>query len=120
VKIRIRLGDADRERYNCPEWMDFDPLTVRSNEAFAMQAGLTIEGTTIGFNSPNDWRTSLRDSTAAANIVLVWLALRRAGVGVPLGEVEYDFDGAQYEIAPDPVAPDEESGKGEESGPGTT
>lgn len=120
MKVRIRLGEEDRARFECPEWMEVDVHSVRASEAFVMQAGLTHGGVTVGFDSPNDWRAALNKNSAAAFILLVWLALHRHGNGVPVGDLEFDFDTAQAEAVADPVVPDAESGKGEDSDPGTT
>lgn len=126
MKIRLRLSDADRERFDCPEWMDLDPHTVSMHEAIALQAGATVEGVTIAFDLPSDWRASLTsDATPRARLagmfVLVWLALRRSGTQLPLSDVDFDADALVWDItldAEENPAPDAE-GK-DESGPETT
>lgn len=121
MKIRVRLTPEDQKRYECPEWMELDPFSLTATEAFVLQAGFTREGVTMGFDSPAAWREALNgQTTAAAGIVLVWLALRRAGVSVPLADLEFDYDNAGWEIVPDAAEPDQESGKDEASDPATT
>lgn len=120
MRIRVRLTPEDQKRYECPEWMELDPFSLTATEAFVLQAGFTREGVTMGFDSPAAWREALNKGTAAAGIVLVWLALRRSDVSVSLADLEFDYDNAGWKIVPDAAEPDQESGKGEESDPATT
>lgn len=59
MKIRLRLGDADRERYGCPEWMELDPNTVSMGETIAMQKGIKVEDDIVAFDEPTDWLAAI-------------------------------------------------------------
>lgn len=74
----IRLGDDDRERLHCQEWLAFDER-VRTDEAEAFEeAGGTlkdfVDRTTVKW-----WRAT------------VWLALYRSGVKARFEDVHFDL-----------------------------
>jgi hypothetical protein len=158
MKIRLRLGDADRARYDCPEWIEVDPYAIQFKETIAIQAGVVIEGVTVAFDTPQDWRAALSGRPVlgadgqpvmvprldddgspvldeqgqpamkakvradhTATLVLVWLALRRAGAKVGLADVDFDSDSLTWDVVLDPEddpAPDAEGNP--ESGPAMT
>lgn len=126
MKIRLRLGDADRERYQCPEWIELDPLAVSMRDAVAMQAGADVDGVTVAFDSPAHWRKALSGSEGhegsqlAATLVMVWMALRRAGVKVSLSELDFDSDSLGWEMVPDPYDEQPDAEGKDESAPETT
>jgi len=80
--MKIRLGDADRERLGCPEWMELDLTTMSVAEAEALEA------------SGGDW-TVIHDSGAKAMKTRIWLALHRSGVTVPFSELTFDVIAAK-------------------------
>lgn len=55
-----------------------------------------------------------RQPDYAANAALVWLELKRAGVDVPLADLDYDQDGARFMFQSD--APVEAEGPGKDDG----
>lgn len=144
--FRLRLSDADRERYQCKEWLDVDPSAVTSWEAVLMQRGFTRDGIRVAFDSPAVWMRSLlgevvtdeqgapvmdpvtgldgeptvvprRRPDLGAELMLVWLALRHNGTDVPMAEVEYHISGMRWEVAADAV-PEDEVVPGESEGKG--
>lgn len=92
MKIRVSLGDADRERYGAPEELEVDPLKVSLREMVVLQKGVEIEGVVCTFDSPQAWRTALGNGDAFAILALVWLGLRRAGVTPDLASLEVSDD----------------------------
>lgn len=128
--VRLRLPDADRERYGCPEWLEADIVSVTVWEAALIQRGFTRDGIRVAFDTPGAWRKALmgevvtdendaprRRPDFGAEIMLVWLELRRAGVDVSMAEVEFGYDGLRWDLAPelDPE-PDDEPVPGESEG----
>jgi hypothetical protein len=96
----IRLGDVDRERFGCPEWLDVpETLPVRDAEALEEAGGKYL-----------DW---FRRDTAKGFQSLVWLALHRAGITKKLDELA-DLDLGAILIQ------GTETGKASGSGSGTT
>lgn len=143
--ISLRLSDADRARYGCGEWLDVEYGSVTAWEAALIQRGFTRDGLHVGFDSPGIWRRALsgqvvtdesgqpltrkietddgvkeveqRRPDFGAEVILVWLALRRAGSDVPMAEVDYDTDGLRWQTSSDlPPSPDEETVPGESEG----
>lgn len=95
--MKIRLGDADRERLGCPEWIDvgLDPLTVREAEAIEDATGLP-HADAVDLMQPRrqqvSGETTLRISYQPKGIrLLVWLGLYRAGVKVGFDELDFDY-----------------------------
>lgn len=123
MKVRIRLGESDRERYGAPESMEVDIFSVSMVEATIMQAGRDVEGLTISYESPGHWRSALSKGNMGAILTLVWLGLRRAELKddrrVSYGEIDFDTDAFDYDIVPDQEEPNEEVGK-DTSDPVTT
>lgn len=118
----VRLSDEDRKRFDCPEVMPIDLQAVTNREA--------IELAKLGYATPRLWQRALEvtpiidddgnrvpggyrmDYLAWTGVV--WVALRRSGVNVPLGELEFDINGLEY--VPDPEldeTPKDESPPGE-------
>lgn len=58
MKIRVRLSDADRQRFECDEWLEFD-WTLTFAEAIPLQDGVSVGGAMVGFDTPSDWRMAL-------------------------------------------------------------
>lgn len=138
MKIKLRLADADRKRYDCDEFIEVDPYAVSAREAIALQAGVTIEGVPLQYDDPAEWRQTLAGVPVLENgepvledvpdsdekrpklkgdpravYVLVWLALRRSGPALerlPLSDVEFDADGFSWAVVADDE--DAEPGKG--------
>lgn len=83
----IRLGDEDRAKLGCEEWLRFDER-VRTDEAEAFEeAGGSlkafIDRTTVRW-----WRA------------MVWLALHRAGVKANFDDVHFDLNAITLEDEP--------------------
>lgn len=90
----IRLGDEDRERYGCPEWIEF-PQQLPTSDAEAIdEAG----GTYLDF-----FRTDARGFKTQ-----IWVAMHRAGVTVPWKDWEFNLMAVRL---------DESLGKGPSSTP---
>lgn len=71
----IRLGDPDRERFNCPEWLDVpDTLPVREATALEEAGGAYLD--------------FFRRSTARGFATVVWVALHRAGIVCKLADLD--------------------------------
>lgn len=93
--MKIRLGDADRERIGCPEWIDIglNPLTVREAEALEEAVGAPYADL-VDLMEPRQKRvneTTLRLSYNPRGLrLLVWLGLHRAGVAVRFDELDFD------------------------------
>jgi hypothetical protein len=109
--IRIRLSDADRERLGCPEQIEVDPTHISYDEQIVLQKGVDIEGAVCSFDSAAEWRAALGKGEPFAEKVLIWVALRRAGLKLPLGGFDADRDGMDWDIERDPTDPGE-PGKG--------
>lgn len=156
MKVRLRLSDVDRKRFDCPEWLELDPMKVSFREVIAMQRGFDVDGEVVAFDSGIDWRLAWlgrpvldkngepvmvdaldedgqpllddngervriakRVNDYGAALVGIWLALRRAGITLPLGDVaDCDPERMALEIAPD-EGDETDPGKGE-SDPATT
>jgi hypothetical protein len=102
---RIRLGDADRERLGCPEWLEHDPAQLRQVEAEALQDVWGV--------APGDytrWRLGLLgqpegtppNPPARALRFGIWQALRRSGVKVDLTELDFDLMDIEIQRDPEP------------------
>lgn len=108
MKIRVSLGDADRERYGAPEVMDVDFDTLSWAEMIPAQKGVEIGGVVCSFDSPGQFIDGLNKVDPFARIFLLWLALRRAGIQVPLAEVDIPIFSMTTEVvteATDPAEP---------------
>lgn len=110
MKIRVSLGDADRERYGAPEELVIDPFKISLREMVVLQKGVEIEGVVCTFDSPEEWRQALGNGNAFAILALVWLGLRRAGLTPDLAAMDVGDDNR---VRFDPEATDAgEPGKG--------
>jgi hypothetical protein len=121
VKIRINLGDADRERLDAPDDLEVDVRAVTMRETITMQKGVEIGNGVSSYDSVSDWLAGLQKGAADepfAYLVLVWLALRRAGRDIPLAELDASLLGTRLEFIVEPTDPGE-PGK-EPSDPETT
>lgn len=82
--IRYRLADADREKYEIPEWVEFDVKDPLLSEIRAIKQA--------GFKGWADLERNLFgddvDDQLAASAVVIWLAVRRHR---PVGWDEFDF-----------------------------
>ena len=104
----VRLSDEDRKRFDCPEVMPIDLQAVTNREA--------IELAKLGYATPRLWQRALEvapildedgnpvpggyrmDYLAWTGVV--WVALRRCDIHVPLATLEFDINGLEY--VPDP------------------
>jgi hypothetical protein len=79
-KVRISLAAADRERLGAPEWLDVDAGAIGIGEMIEIEdeLGLDLHKFLAG------WPTGPRTLKG-----IVWIGLRRAGVNVPLAELEF-------------------------------
>ena len=108
--MRIRLSDADRERFGVPEFLPVTLGTITNREAVALQK--------LGYPTPPALARALEagandgDIDFQAVTALVWLSLCRVGVQVDFYDLEFDV--WQLQVVPDeePPAPaGPESGK---------
>jgi hypothetical protein len=127
--VRIRLGDEDREKLGCPEWLPFDLSRLGLVEAEEMDRhGLLIDSfggwvqlvqgdpligadgkpvTAVTADGATVTRYRVRPLVQRA---IVWAALRRAGKDLP-------FDGFDIDASKVEFGPDEDLGKDEEPPP---
>lgn len=71
--MRIKLADADRERYDLPEWIEFDTSRPRLSDIRALaQAGMKGWNELQGKLGSDDF-----DDRVAGHAVVCWLAVRR-------------------------------------------
>ncbi len=106
--VEIQLGRADRDRLGCGEWLPVDLHSVTVREAIVLQHGVDLgDAVAVQFDTPAAWRAALagrsdetgqRRGDFGAELVLVWLALRRGGVTLPLAGVEYDADSREFRV----------------------
>jgi hypothetical protein len=99
-KARLSLSDVDRERLKCPEWIEVDIDTITIDESIEIADRLGLDPVAL----LEGWTHSPRCLKA-----IVWLALRRSDVEVPLDELtfrSYDWSRAK------PEAPAASTGKG--------
>jgi hypothetical protein len=105
---RLRLQDADRERFGCPELLPVDLSTVTNREA------ITLRG--LGFPTPRLLVQALQADDHPLEYEawtgFVWLALRRSGIKVEPAELEFAMPVTvlRDEEPPEPVV----EGKAEE------
>lgn len=120
MKIRVSLGDADRELLGAPEQMEVDPSTISMRETIVLQKGVQIGAEASSYDSALDWIEGLRDAgkDPFAYLVLVWLGLRRAGIEKDLAEVDASLSKARIEFISE-ATDSGELGK-DESSPETT
>ncbi len=126
------LTEADRERLGAPERLHIDPNTISNREAIQIR--------TMGFRTPRMLRLALslirldadgnevRNADAklaseggevvdfeidyAAWTVLMWLALKRAGIDTDVRTLEFDIEAMgsapdDVEVEPEPAPKDE-------------
>lgn len=75
----IRLGDEDREKFGCDEWLPFEDRVLTTEGEALEDAGGSVK--------------ALADSARVAWWrTMVWLALYRAGITKPYSEVHFDLN----------------------------
>jgi hypothetical protein len=91
--VQIRLGDGDRARLDCKEWLDIDFLdtTVEDLEIICAETGIDIDDWPACLNPKVPFTVmpeanARRRSPAWRNRVVIWLALRQAGHDVTWAE----------------------------------
>lgn len=113
MRVRVQLGEADRQRFGAPEWLTFDASVLMTDEAevfeesfgifaeewFELLDGVTADGTKI--------RRPVKVMRA-----VIWLALTRAGLEVDPPAVKFDLLGVRTQ-------PDPEVGEGKGGSPST-
>jgi hypothetical protein len=113
--MKLRLSDADRDRYGGDEWLEWDNTRLTVTEAELLQELLGVSvgvyrSTWLASGSPTVIRWAL------------WLSLRRSGVTVPWDDFDPDLLAARYREGP-PVGkgpsstPSSPSGDGGSSSP---
>ena len=101
----IRLGDPDRERWNCPEWLDV-PDTLPIREATALE------------DAGGAYMDFFKRHTARGFATVVWVALNRAGIALKLADLdELDLNAIQVRDSEPGKAP---SGDGSSPTPQTS
>lgn len=147
MRIKIRLSEDDRKRLDCPEELTADTDRVSMVEAITLQKGVELApGVVVAYDTPGVWRMALAgrelhlpDGTVvmkepqdgeepeprrvgdfAAELVLVWLALRQTtGRKVELAGLEYEVGSVDWEVETEDPADPGTPGK-EPSTPETT
>jgi hypothetical protein len=61
VRVRLRLSDVDRERYQCKEWLEFDFDEIEAWDVALIQRGFVRDGIRVAFDNPNLWSRALAD-----------------------------------------------------------
>lgn len=93
--MRFRLSVADRARLDAPEFLPIELDTVTVREAIELQA--------LGFPTPAALSRALRAGEEGPNyrawVVVVWLALRRAGVNCEAATLDFDIN--HLDLLPD-------------------
>lgn len=105
--MRLRLTEADRQRFNCPEFLPISLDGLTNKEAIVLKK--------LGFPTPRLLVRALQESAQyEAWTAAVWLALKRAGIDVPVEDLEFDIavEVLGDEEPADPVVVEE--GKAEE------
>lgn len=111
--MRLALTAKDCERLGCPETMEIDLSTVTNREAVLLQQmGFSVLslGRRLQIKQLDDGDTEM---DYAAWDVLVWLALRRAGIEVDVHTFEYDIHGLRLRDEEQPAPLPDASGKAE-------
>lgn len=104
--LRIRLSDADRERLGCVEWLDYDPNALMLSEAEILDdAGIDPD---IRWGDPvldEQGKPELTEKGApkrrirpGGQRVIVWMALRRSGVDVPIKDLDFDAERVLWQV----------------------
>jgi hypothetical protein len=105
--LRVRLCDADRQRFGGPEWVTYDEDYYMDLPASALMALEEEMGMSIG----EAIRGAARQ-TAAGTKAALWLARRRAGLKEPFAE----FDPRVWRVEAE-VVHDDAPGGGDGDGP---
>lgn len=100
--IRVHLAAEDLKRYELTEPPTLDYLVLMQLEAEALQEAIP------GFE-PDGWLDFLHANGIHVKRAIVWCALRRAGVHVPLAELDFDRRSCFYENVAEPEGKDETS-----------
>jgi hypothetical protein len=100
--VRLQLGEEDRKRLDCPEWLDVDLSKQMIDDAIALESEAGIgpdEYDNLRRGKPvfeagqpvlsDDGRQVFHHSATFYKIV-VWFALRGAGLKVPWSELTFD------------------------------
>jgi hypothetical protein len=122
--IRFVLTAADRERLGAPEALDHDLRVCMVDEAIAIQDEAGIDPGDWGA-AQQTWFRALRDGfkglspadqglALRAERAMVWLALRHAGIRMPLSELTYNRIGLRVDF---PDVEGAEQGKDQSSTP---
>jgi hypothetical protein len=89
MAVRVRLGDKDRARFGCVEWLDLDFLaaTVEQVEHICAETGIDIDDWPECLNPAIRFEDvgkpdARKRSPAWRNRVTVWLALNQSGYEV--------------------------------------
>jgi hypothetical protein len=92
VGLRYGLSDADRERLGCPEWIEFDSakITIRQLAEVERVTGMR----------PASFHQGLTEEQPSAEHLWVrmWLALRQAGVEIPLADFDFAVGSCRAEF----------------------
>lgn len=98
--MQVFLTKPDRERYGLPDGLlEVDLYDVFQDEAEELDA--------YGVDPDEGWIPFLNSNDIRVWRIIVWLALRRAGVEVSLTDVKFNRRRTGY------VTPDESPGKGD-------
>lgn len=103
MEIKLRLGEADRERYGAPEEMTVDPSSISFQEIVTIQKGVDIGGVVCSFDSASQWGDAVSANDPFAMLVLIWMALKRSGIKVPLVDVDASLVELDLEVVRDPT-----------------
>lgn len=115
----IRLGEEDRKRLECPEWLSWDAGQFMIDEAIALeeQSGMgpddyraLVAGKPIFEDGQPvirpDGRQARKQSPKVLKVV-VWMALRRADIHVPWADLTFNL--LQYETRTDESDSDDDA-----------
>jgi hypothetical protein len=97
--VKLRLADADRDRYGGDEWLEWDPDHLSYSEAVLLQQHCGVDVATYV-------QTWLGGGSADATKWALWLSLRRAGVEVDWDTFDPDLLGTRRQRDPEPEGKD--------------
>jgi hypothetical protein len=118
MSIFFTLTDADRERIGCSERLEYDQSRVMVDEAEAIQDDAGIDPSEW-IQAQRTWLDAVSKTFAAldsdrqrlalrAERAMIWIALHRAGIRVPLADVTYNRVGLRVDL------PDTADGQGKD------
>lgn len=102
--LEIRLADADRQRWPCPEWVRYDHEQVLDTPADVLDRWEQAIGCSL-----DRIMQEVGEETARARRVVAWLALHQASVDVPWAKFTPRTLRMQFRVVDGDAGPPESS-----------